>query len=105
MSEAQYQAALRKRIETLFPGCVILKNDSRFLQGVPDLVIFWHDRYAFLEVKRSANEPYQPNQEYYLEQFGQMSFAAMICPENEKDVLDALQRSFLEGRHACLPQR
>ena len=54
---------------------------------------------------RSANEPYQPNQEYYLEQFGQMSFAAMICPENEKDVLDALQRSFYEGRHARLPQR
>jgi len=105
MSEAQYQADLRKRITQQFPGCIILKNDARYLQGIPDLVIFYQNQYAFLEVKRSANEPYQPNQEYYLELLGNMSFAAMICPENEKEVLDALQRSFQAGRDACAAQR
>lgn len=93
--ESEYQRELRKRIEKRFPGCVILKNDPNLLQGILDLVIFYKDRYAFLEVKRSADEPYQPNQVYYLELFADMSFAATIYPENEDEVLDAIQRTFL----------
>jgi hypothetical protein len=92
--ESEYQGKLIKKLKKLFPGSVVLKNDSGYLQGIPDLVIFHKARWAMLEVKASATSPYQPNQEYYLELLGQMSFASVIYPENEKDVLSALCQAF-----------
>lgn len=96
MTEAKYQSELIKKLRLLFPDCVILKNDPGYLQGVPDLVIFYKDRYAFLEVKVSESAPTRPNQEYYVELFDEMSFAAFIYPSNEEDVLCALERA-LQG--------
>lgn len=93
MTESQYQAKLIKRLRLLFPDCVILKNDPSYLQGVPDLVIFHGDRYAFLEVKASKNAPFRPNQENYLRLLNSMSFAAAIYPSNEEEVLRALERA------------
>lgn len=92
--ETPYAKELMERIEALFPGCVILRNDAQKLQGVPDRLILWGPYWAMLEVKRSANEEAQPNQPYYVELFGQMSFAAFIYPENEEEVLYALQQAF-----------
>jgi hypothetical protein len=94
MLESAYQAKLIKKLRALFPGCVILKNDSSYLQGIPDIIILFRDRWAVLEVKRSRTEPYQPNQEYYILMLNEMSFAARIDPSNEQDVLDALQHAF-----------
>jgi hypothetical protein len=94
MTESAYQKRLIEKLGRMFPGCVILKNDSSYLQGVPDLVIFYEDRYAFLEVKVSATAKEQPNQRNYVRMFNNMSFAAFIYPENEKAILDGLQRSF-----------
>jgi hypothetical protein len=93
MTEAQYQTKLIKKLGLLFPDCVILKNDPGYLQGVPDLVIFYGDRYAFLEVKASERARAQPNQDYYVRKLNEMSFAAFIYPSNEEDVLCALQRA------------
>ena len=93
MTESEYQAKLIKRLRLRFPDCVILKNDPGYLQGVPDLVIFYEDRYAFLEVKASENAPAQPNQEYYVELLDRMSFAAFVYPSNEQEVLRALERA------------
>jgi hypothetical protein len=95
--ERDYQARLIKKIKLIFDGSFILKNDSRYLQGVPDLLVLWQDRWAMLEVK--AKEPtrasdFEPNQEYYLDLLHGMSFAACIYPENEDEVLDALQQAF-----------
>jgi Holliday junction resolvase len=96
MLERDYQPKLIKKLERMFPGCVILKNDSSYLQGIPDLVIFYGARYAFLEVKAERDSPIQVNQPYYVEKLNQMSFAAFVYPENEREVLralsDALQR-------------
>lgn len=104
--ESAYQADLRQRLEQeIFPGSIVLKNDTRYRQGIPDLVIFYRDRYAFLEVKKSAKEPFQPNQEWYLELINGMSFSAVIYPENEREVIAALQRSFQARRHARVSQR
>lgn len=94
MRESQFQATLIKKLRLLFPDCVILKNDPGYLQGVPDLVIFYRDRYAFLEVKAGPKSPVQPNQKYYVDLFNDMSFAAFIDPSNEEDVLSALSESF-----------
>lgn len=93
MKESQYQAQLIKRLEDLFPGSIVLKNDAGYRQGIPDLTLFYEDRWAMLEVKISPNARRQPNQAHYLTQFDNMSFAAFICPENEEEVLDALQRA------------
>lgn len=94
MLERDYQSQLIEKLESMFPGCLILKNDSSYVQGIPDLVIFYGDRYAFLEVKAKATSKEQPNQRVYVRMLDKMSFAAFIYPENEEAVLDGLQRSF-----------
>lgn len=105
MLERDYQAKLIKKIRVLFPGCVILKNDPDYLQGIPDLVIFYRDRWAMLEVKASASSPVQPNQDYYVEMLNEMSFAAFIFPSNEQETLRALQQALEFGRDTRLSQR
>lgn len=92
--ERDYQAGLIRRLKKLFPGCIILKNDEGYIQGIPDLTLLWKDRWAMLEVKVSAKANRRPNQDYYVTRANGMSFAAFIYPENEQEVLDALQRSF-----------
>lgn len=97
MNEATYQAFLIKELKLRFPGCVVLKNDSGYLQGIPDLTVLYRDRWAALEVKDSAEAEERPNQGYYIALFNEMSFAAFIYPENEEDVLRGLQRAFAVG--------
>jgi hypothetical protein len=94
VTENQYQAGLIKRLETRFPGCVILKNDAGLMPGILDLTVLYRDRWALLEVKRSAGAAVRPNQDYYVQQLDEMSFAAYIYPENEEEVLNALQQAF-----------
>lgn len=93
MTEARYQSELIQKLRDMFPNCVILKNDPGYLQGVPDLVIFYGARYAFLEVKASETARVRPNQPYYVELLNAMSFAAFIYPSNEQEVLCALERA------------
>lgn len=92
--ENDYQAGLIKRIEARFPGCMVLKNDEQYRQGIPDLTILHTNGWAALEVKRSATERKQPNQSYYVDRLNGMGFAAFIDPSNEEEVLNAVQRSF-----------
>lgn len=92
--ERQFQSDLIKRIKRILPGCIILKNDPNYLQGIPDLTIFWGHRWATLEVKKSADAPLQPNQDYYVQTMNEMSFSRFIYPENEEEVLHELQQSF-----------
>lgn len=92
--ESQYQAKLIQKLCHIFPGCFILKNDSGYMQGVPDLLVLFEDKWAMLEVKESPTAAEQPNQRYYVEKLDSMSFAAFIYPENEEDVLYDLQQAF-----------
>jgi hypothetical protein len=94
MLEREYQADLITKLEELFPGCFILKNDSAYLQGVPDLLILFGNKWAMLEVKKNARAKVQPNQRYYIQALDSMSFAAFIYPENEEEVLHDLQLAF-----------
>lgn len=102
MNENAYQPKLIKKLEKLFPGCFILKNDSAYRPGVPDLVVLFNDRWAMLEVKKAKDAEKQPNQEWYVELLDGMSFAAFIYPENEKDVLNDLQQAFGLSRSSCV---
>jgi Holliday junction resolvase-like predicted endonuclease len=98
MTENKYQAKLIKRLENIFPGCVILKMDTSYQQGMLDLIILWKNYWASLEVKSSKSASSQPNQDYYIERLSEMSFAAYIYPENEEEVLIALQQAFKPPR-------
>ena len=94
MLESTYQAKLIKKLRNRFPDCLILKNDTEYIQGIPDLLILFGDQWAMLEVKASIDSPTQPNQHYYVQKAAEFSFGAFIYPENEEDVLDALQAAF-----------
>lgn len=97
--ERDYQAGLIKRIEKLFPGAYVRKHDIQ--QGWPDLLILGRGWWALLEVKReepTGPDDFEPNQEWWIEEFDEMSFSACIYPENEQEVLHALQQAFGAGR-------
>ena len=92
--ERDYQAKLIKKLKDRFPGCIVMKNDSSYIQGIPDLLILFNDHWASLEIKRAANSSKRPNQEYYVNKMNEMSFAAFISPETEEDILNELSKTF-----------
>lgn len=93
-TENEYQAELIKRLKQLFPGCEILKNDPGYKQGILDLTILWGPFWGMLEVKASKAAKERPNQGHFVKKLNEMSFASFIYPENEKEVLSALQKAF-----------
>jgi hypothetical protein len=94
MLESEYQAKLIKKLRRMFPDCLILKNDPKYLQGIPDLLILHNDRWALLEVKASEDSDTRPNQQYYVDLGNELSYAAFVYPENEKEVLHDLRSTF-----------
>ena len=90
--ESGFQDKLRDELKELFPGCMIFKMDQ--IQGIPDLLILYKNKWASLENKKSVNAKRQPNQEYYVDKMNEMSFSRFICPENKEVVLDELQQAF-----------
>ena len=92
--ESKFQANLILELKDMFPGCIVMKNDPNYIQGIPDLIVLWGDRWAALEVKRSDKASRQPNQKYYVEMMDHMSFARFIYPQNKEEVLNEIQRSF-----------
>ena len=97
MTEPAYQAKLKKKIEELLPGCIIQKEDSREIQGIPDLLVLYKNRWASLEVKIGEDAEHQPNQDYYVDKMNGMSFSRFIFPENEEMVLNELLLFFNGG--------
>lgn len=98
MRESKFERDLMNEINSLFPGCVILKNDANLLQGFCDRLILYGPRWAALEVKASEDAEQQPNQEYYVDLLGSMGYASFVYPENKEQVLDELQRALRPGR-------
>ena len=90
--ESGFQDRLIKTLEALFPGCMVFKMDQ--IQGIPDLLVLYKNKWASLECKRSAGAKRQPNQEYYVGKMNEMSFSRFVSPENKEEVLDELQQIF-----------
>ena len=105
MRENEFQSKLIKELKVEFPGCLILKNDPNYIQGIPDLLILFRDRWAALECKQKEKASHRPNQEYYVTLMNEMSYARFIYPENKEEILDELQRSFRTRRTSRLPKR
>lgn len=94
MLENKYQANLIKKIQGMYPGCIVMKNDSSYIQGIPDLLVLNEDKWVSLECKKSSKARHQPNQDYYVERMNDMSFSSFIYPENEEEVLGEIKKIF-----------
>lgn len=94
MKENQFQADLIRELKATFPGCVVLKNDANYRQGIPDLLVLHGKHWAALECKKDPKAKKQPNQDYYIRTMNKQSFARFIDPTNRKEVLDELQQAF-----------
>lgn len=92
--ERDFQRGLINDLKALFPGCIITKLDSGHIQGIPDLLILFGDKWASLECKKSAGEAHRPNQDYYVGRMNQMSFSRFIYPENKEEVIRELEQAF-----------
>lgn len=92
--ESEFQHKLIVEIKERFPGCMVTKTDPTYIQGIPDILILYKNKWATLECKRSKSSHVQPNQEFYVNKMNGMSFSAFIFPENKEEVLDELERTF-----------
>ena len=104
MRESNFQAKLIQEIQERFPGSVVMKNDPSYKQGFPDILVLFKNRWAALEVKRGSKASRRPNQEYYVDKLGKMSYASFIYPENKEDVLNEIQQSFGIRRTTRIPK-
>lgn len=95
MLENRFKTKLCRELRDLFPGCMILHLDPNEIQGIPDLLILYENKWAVLEGKKNAYASHRPNQEYYVDLMDRMSFAAFIYPENKDEVLDELYLYFM----------
>mgnify|MGYP001625425313 CR=1 FL=1 len=94
MLERNFQSDLINELRDRFPGCIIMKNDPNYIQGIPDLIILYGDKWATLELKKHAKAKQRPNQDYYVARMDEMSFSRFIYPENKEEVLYELQQAF-----------
>lgn len=99
--ESAFQKGLINDLKKRFPGCMVLKNDPNYIQGIPDLLVLYEGRWAALECKKAKQASHQPNQDYYVERMNEMSFSRFVYPENKEIILDELQQSF----QSCRPAR
>ena len=92
--ERDFQRGLIAEFKERLPGCLVMKTDPNYIQGIPDLLVLFGKRWAMLEVKKSENAPHQPNQDYYVEHLNEMSFSRFINPSNKEEVLNDLEQAF-----------
>jgi len=104
MKESDFQSKLIKELKERFEGCLVMKLDPRYKQGVPDLLILYKKKWATLECKKEKNAKKRPNQPYYVELMNKMSFSRFISPENKEEVLDDLEQAFKPSRTARIPR-
>ena len=98
MLENRFKTKLVKEIKTRFPGSMVFHLDPNEMQGAPDLLVLYKDKWAALEGKKEEDASHRPNQDYYVDKMNQMSFARFIYPQNAKEVLNELEQSFKSSR-------
>ena len=105
MLESKFQSGLIKELKKKFDGCIVLKNDAGYIQGIPDLLVLYKDKWAALECKASEADMNKSkdrgNQPYYVERMNNMSYASYIYPENKKEVLNELEHAFESKGETC----
>ena len=92
--ESEFERRLIREIMKAYPGAIILKNNPNFMQGFPDRLILFEDRWAAFDAKAKKDSPHQPNQDYYIDLLDEMSLGMFVYPENARSFLNELQRTF-----------
>lgn len=92
--EGKFKKTLKQELKEMFPGCIITQMDPNDIQGIPDLLILWQNKWATLECKKSQKASHRPNQDYYVEKMNKMSYSSFIFPENKEVILGELQQAF-----------
>lgn len=96
--ESSFQKSLINELKEKFKGCMIMKNDPNYIQGIPDLIVLFKDKWACLECKKDKTANIQPNQKYYVDKMNEMSYASFVYPENKETVLNELEQTFCSVR-------
>lgn len=94
MLENRFKTKLVKEIKARYQGSKVFHLNPLEEQGAPDLVILYKNKWAALEGKKEEKSSHRPNQDYYVNQYNQMSFARFISPENKEEVLNELDKAF-----------
>lgn len=94
MLENRFKTKLVKELKDRFPGCIVTHLDPNEIQGIPDLLILYKDKWAALEGKKTADASIRPNQLYYVDRMSEMSYASFIYPENKERVLNEISQLF-----------
>lgn len=97
MLENKFKTQLIKNIKDRFKGCIVVHLDPTEIQGIPDLLVLHHNKWAALEGKKNARASKRPNQQYYVDKMNGMGFAEFVYPENANQVLDNMERYFERG--------
>ena len=92
--ERDFQKDLIKEIKKIFVGCLVMKLDSSYIQGIPDLLVLYENKWATLECKKNARASKRPNQDHYVHKMNKMSFSRFIYPENKNEVISELTKFF-----------
>lgn len=97
MLESEYQAYLVKEIPKRFgehrTRVEINNPNLPGHQGIPDLTVYIGPYWFLLEVKASEKSKLRPNQAWWIKKWSEQTFCSFIYPENQEEVLNAIQRS------------
>lgn len=104
-NESKFKRQLIKEIEEMFPGAFVLKTNANQIQGIPDQLILYGPNWAMIEAKDTVESHRQPNQNYYVNLFNQMSYASFVYPQNKEVVLDELQHTLRSTGSSRFPIR
>jgi hypothetical protein len=102
--ESVFERKFLDALKTEYPDSFVMKNDSGLITGIPDRTFLVGTFWAMLEFKRAKNSAQQANQDWYIEKFKRMSFAAFVCPANAEDVMYGLQQAYQAHRDAFFPK-
>ena len=94
-NENKYRQDLVKKIKEIFPDIIIIHGNPNEIQGIPDLILFYKNKYAMIETKKLKKSKKQQNQDYYIDFIKDWgSFASFVQRDNEEVVLNELRRYF-----------
>lgn len=102
--ESAFQREVIRELKRIFPGCIVMKNETGRYDGFPDLTVFIGRVWAMLEVKRSKDAAHRPNQDWWIDILNRMSFARFIYPENRAEVINEL-KAFVKRRTSGILRR
>lgn len=93
-SESQFKHRLIQKVYEIDPEIIVLKNDPNYIQAIPDLIFIKGRKCLVVETKKHKDASFRPNQKYYIEKMHGIA----AYPENMKEVLDEVQRTFRSKR-------